>query len=215
MAAVAVALAWVLLVPACATRSPALLTADQAAVAGLESLQRGEGTRAVQLLERARRQGKSGEEIERGIAAGHVMAGDADRAIRTLERALADKPKSAELWHLLGSLELQTGDATNGVLALERAVRLSGRWDFVRDLAEAYLGRGDRGRALATLQRAWRAAPEGVLRAQVAVQLGDLLTVWGGDGDALVWYRRAAADDPANEGARRGLGGLGPAPAQP
>lgn len=200
-----------LVAPACGARPPALLTADQAAVAGLESLQRGEGTRAAQLLERARRQGKSGEEIERGIAAGYVMAGETDRAIQTLERALADKPRSAELWHLLGSLKLQTGDVAEGVKALERAVRLSGRWDLTRDLAEAYLGRGDRDRALATLRRAWRAAPERVFKAQVAVQIGDLLTVAGKTGEARDWYRRAAVDDPANEGARRGLGGSGPA----
>lgn len=192
----------------CRARPPALLTADQAALAGLESLQRGEGTRAAQLLERARRQGKTGSDIERGLAAGYVLAGDSARAIVVLKRAVAEKPKDADLWHLLGSLELQSGDP-GGVAALEKAADISGRWDLVRDLGEAYFGRGDAVLAAKTFERAWRVAPAGALRSQIAVRLGDIALEGGNVVGALGWYRKALAEDPSNAAARAGVRRLG------
>lgn len=196
IAAVGMAMAVVVGMAGCGSRRPALLSADEAAGEGLASLERGEATKATQLLERARRQGRDDSRIERALAAGYVMSGDATRAIEVLERAVGERPRDAELWHLLGSLQLQTG-STDGIASLEKAAALSKRWDLWRDLGEARLARRYEA-GIADLEKAWRLAPAGPLKAQVAFRIGEAERGRGRRSGAARWYRRALADDPGN-----------------
>lgn len=192
----------------CRSQAPALLSADEAANAGLERLQQGEATEAKKLLERARRQGKGDTETYRGLAAAYFISGDTTRAIETLESASEKRVRDAELWHLLGSLQLQAGRDREGFASLERAASLSRSWEFWRDLGEVRLAR-DPERGLRELQQAWRLAPAGILRSQVAFQIAKAELARGRRPAAGGWYRRALRDDPNNQQAKEALRALG------
>lgn len=201
-AAIAVCLA---LGGGCTAKRPALLTADQETAAGLASLERGESTAAIRALERARAAGSKDDRVERGLAAGYVLAGDTQRAIALLARSTKDRPRDAHLWHLLGSLQLQSGDASGALVSLERAASLTGRWNIWRDLGEAQATTGRLDAAVTSLERAWSGAPPGALKAQVGVQLGDVQGLRGRVDRARPWYVRALAQDPQNEQAKARL----------
>lgn len=171
---------------------------------GVIALQVGNGSQAVELIQRAIQGNPHAAPYFGNLGAAYQSLQRPQDAIPAFENAVRLQPDFQVAHANLGRALLQVGQPETAVASLQKAISLNGKDIETRvSLGVAWKETGRLDEAVAEYRRVLEMRPD---YAEVRTNLGNALKGLGKGGEALVEYQRAVRDNPKYPGAHLGLG---------